>query len=89
MTLQKKLLAEDDTKIPIHGMRAVFGEVKRGKLTEAQAATILGFTAGEKTQFKTLIDSAIDIDELNDVLHLSELGLNNGTDSELKTRLGI
>ena len=91
MTLENKLIHNDQKqdKIPIEGIMAVIGEVRRGKLTKAEADTILGIDAGEKTQLSTLIASAMDMQEIKDVLNLSELGYAYSDESGLKTRLSI
>jgi hypothetical protein len=55
MGLYERLLGLEEPGLSVHGFHALLGEIERGKLTAAQAATALGLTAAEQTEAQTLI----------------------------------
>jgi anti-sigma factor ChrR (cupin superfamily) len=106
MALFNRLMGftESDAKIPIHGFSATLGEFARGRITGAQAQTIIvhmsgaPLTAEEVTEAQTLlatISGAVTAKlaratEIDHVLLLSESRAPGyDTPALVKTRLGV
>jgi len=81
-----------EERLPIHGAMALFGEISRGYITLAEAATRFGLTADEVTELQGwmtawAVSGTFDMGELKDVLMLGETGLYSV--AEIQTRLGL
>jgi hypothetical protein len=96
MSLYARLLLDAEGRIPIHPFSATLNEVIRGRLTEAEAATLLGFDGDPDSvqQFAALvviITSAADPTaaalELKDILFLMESLDQYSTEPELTARV--
>lgn len=60
MSLYTRLIGGNNiVKIPAHQFMALFGEVERGKITNAEAATILNLDAGEQAEALDLIAKVV------------------------------
>jgi len=56
MGLYERLLRLEEPRIAGHGFAAILGEVQRGRLTVAAAATTLGLSGAETTELQTLVN---------------------------------
>lgn len=59
MGLYERLLKLEEPGIPVHQFMALFGEVERGKITNAEAAAILNLDAGEQAEALDLIAKVV------------------------------
>lgn len=111
MGLYERLLGRDDAgvsvnnRIPVHGFQAVVAEFGRGRLTGAQAQTVVAelsgaaLTPAEVTEANTLLATVSGsltaklarAKEIDDVLLLADGGEVTGykLPSQIKTRLGV
>ena len=76
MSVIDRLYGDEDPKIPIHTFMAVLAEVKRGKVTQAQAKVALSLTDSEATAiaawFTRMSGDLLSREELHDILILGE-----------------
>ena len=75
---------DTEKKLPIHGFTSGLNELRRGKLTQAEFATMFELSAGQQTAMLTLKDLIIAAPNkveflrvLKDVLYLAELNADS------------
>jgi hypothetical protein len=93
VALYDRLVGTELPKLPVHQFFALAREVKRTRVTKANAANNFGLSASEKTEAGVLIDritaGTLTENEVEDVLMLAEIGVLYTTPAAVKTRLGV
>lgn len=59
MGFYERITREQEPKIAVHTIQALLGEVERGKITLAAAASILGLDAAEQAEAQTLLNKIV------------------------------
>ncbi len=94
MGLYERIMGLENPRIPAHQLQAMLAERRRGNVTNNQVGNAFGLSPAEAAEVGTLvqrvIDGAVEVKELDDVLLLaSSRTPPYNTVNAVKTRLGV